>query len=97
MCQALYQTLHIHHLISFNNLMKLYTIILFYRQEMEVFTLFVDILKAIELYIFGLWMLLQHFLYYLFISMKNTEFLLDILSSLGMTKWCRSLSKFIFF
>ena len=32
--------------------MKLYTIILFYRQESEVFTFFVTIPKAIELYFF---------------------------------------------
>ena len=46
--------------------MKLYTIILFYRQETEVFTFFVTILKAIELYFLGMWMLLQCFVYYLF-------------------------------
>lgn len=67
MCQALYQTLHIHHLISFSQqsdeVIYNYSVLQTRNGSLHI----VDILKAIELHFFGLWMFLQCFLYYLFI------------------------------
>ena len=75
MCQATYQTLHTISFLSHNSLVKLYTIILFYRQETEVFTFFVTILKAIEPYFFGMWMLLQYFcLLFIYLNEKTQRF-----------------------